>query len=131
MPNFNNVTVMSPDAVAAMRKAKKEMEANYHSAKVGSLRMLLDEMRNTGREYLLSELSEISGLSTHELVAQLKFHGRKAASEAGMRYGEVCSGAVFSTRTFMEVRPDGSINPDSTISITKERSTYYIPKSRR
>lgn len=131
MPNFNKVTVMSPDAVAAMRRAKKEMEANYHSAKVGSLTMLLDEMRNTGREYLLSELSEISGLSQHELVIQLVSRGCKAASEAGLRRGEVRVGTALSTRTFVEVRPDGSINPDSTISITKERSTYYIPKNRR
>lgn len=131
MPNFNKVTVMSPDAVAAMRRAKKEMEANYHSAKVGSLKMLLDEMRNTGREYLLSELSEISGLSTHELVAQLTAHGCKAASEAGLRCGEVCSSAVFSTRTFVEVRPDGSVNPDSTINVHRELATFYIPKSRR
>lgn len=65
------VVVMSGADVAAMRQAHKEAEAAYFNAKVGALEFVVDEMKSTGKEYTLHELTAMTGLSPMEVVVQM------------------------------------------------------------
>lgn len=124
------VVVMSGADVAAMRKAHKEAEKAYFQAKVGALEFVAEEMRATGKEYSVNELSCMSGLSTGEIVAQLAFNC-KAAQHAGIRYNEPqrCHRTV--ERRFVEVLPNGEINANNLIIIEKRETTFCIPSKRR
>lgn len=124
------VVVLSSADVAAMRRAHKEAEAAYFQAKVGALEFVADEMRSTNKEYTLSELSYMTGLSTGELVAQLGFN-RKAAQQAGLQRGEARWGQRSTERKFVEVTDSGEINPDSVIRVVKRETTFRIPPKRR
>lgn len=121
------VVVMSAQDVAEMRRAKKEAEITYYSAKVGALEFAADEMRQTNRKYTLPELTAMTGLSPQELVAQLSYNC-KAAMQAGIRHGEVRTSRQEVIRHFVEVRPDGTVNPDSVLNVKTERTSFFIPK---
>lgn len=124
------VVVMSAQDVAEMRRAKKEAEVAYFDAKVGALEFAAKEMRETHREYTLSELSAMTGLSTMELVLQLGANCR-AASVAGIRRNEVRTGRQESIRQYVEVMPNGEVNPNSTLNVRRVLTTFAIPANRR
>ena len=65
------VVVMSGADVAAMRKAHKEAEAAYFDAKVGALEFAVEEMKSTGKEYTLHEVTAMTGLTPMEVVVRL------------------------------------------------------------
>ena len=73
------VVVMGAQDVAAMRKAHKEAETAYFNAKVGALEFAVDEMKATGKEYTLHELTSMTGLSPMEVVVQ--FNGGCRAAQ--------------------------------------------------
>jgi uncharacterized protein YidB (DUF937 family) len=85
-------------------------------------------MRTSHREYTLPELSAMTGLSTHELVAQLTANC-KASMKAGIRRSEVRTGTKEVVRRFVEVLPNGEINPDSVITSVKLQTTFRVPKN--
>lgn len=123
------VVVMSSADVAAMRQAHKEAEAAYFNAKVGALEFAANEMRQTNCKYTLSELSAMTGLSSHELVAQLSLNC-KASMQAGIHYGEVRTSRQEVIRHFVELRPDGTVNPDSVLNVKTSQTSFFIPKPR-
>ena len=123
----NQIVVMSPQDVSALRVAKKEMEKNYFDAKVAALRFLLEEMRQTGKMYTAAELALKSGLSVDEVAAQLTFNNCKAAQEAGTSYNIRIS-STCKCRTYVELMEDGSINPDSTVVVRRTVATYGARK---
>lgn len=126
------VVVMSAQDVAAMRKASKEAEAAYFDAKVGALEFIAEEMRNTGREYTAAELAYLSGLSTNEVAAQVGTNCCcRAARQAGFSYGEVQTGVRFNEMTYVQVMPNGEINPAHSITVTRKQVTYKMRPSRR
>jgi hypothetical protein len=123
------VVVMSAQDVAEMRRAKKEAEIAYFDAKVGALEFAAKEMRDTNCKYTLSELSAMTGLSPQELVAQLTFHC-KASAKAGIHCGEVRRFQQETIRHFVEMRPDGTVNPDSVLNVKTLQTSFFIPKPR-
>ena len=124
------VIVMSGADVAAMRKACKEAEAAYFTAKVGALEFAAQEMRSTGKEYSLNELACMTGLSSYELVAQLGWNCR-AAQCAGIGSHEAYWGKRTTEHKFVEVTENGEINPNNVISITKRETVFSMPSKRR
>ena len=121
---MKNRTVVIPQEVAAMRAFKKDLEERYHQTKVAALASLLDEMRKTKKEYLARELAQMSGLSTEEVAAQLcPFFFKKAAEEAGIPNKIDVKDAIIA-RTYIEVLPDGSVNPDNTIVVRRTCKVY-------
>jgi hypothetical protein len=126
------VVVLSPEDVAAMRKANKEAEAAYFEAKVGALEFVADEMRNTGREYTATELANMSGLSPLEVAKQVGTNGCcRAARQAGFKYGEVQTAVRFNELKYVQVMPSGEINPDRSITVTRKQVTYKMRPIRR
>lgn len=126
------VVVMGAKEVAAMRNAHKEAEAAYFDAKVGALEFIAEEMRTTGQEYTAAELSSMCGLTSGEIAAQMSGWCR-AAEQAGINRFEVDTYTRFNEMQFVRVMPNGSINPDQCIKVTRRQTTYKIDgnKSKR
>ena len=126
------VVVMSNADVAAMRNAHKEAEAAYFQAKVGALQFAVSEMESTNKEYTLHELCALTGLTPMEVTVQMN-GGCRAASEAGVYCKPVYSGRRMTERKFVEVMPNGEINPNSVKTFIRCETTYRIPgeKNRR
>ena len=129
------VVVMSNADVAAMRNAHKEAEAAYFQAKVGALQFAVSEMESTNKEYTLHELSAMTGLTPMEITVQLG-HGYlscKAATEAGVPRNRIHQSSRLTERKFVEVMPNGEINPNSVKTFIRCETTYRIPgeKNRR
>ena len=122
------VVVMSGADVAAMRKAHKEAENAYFQAKVGALEFAVDEMKATGKEYTLHEVSAMTGLTPMEVVVQFK-GGCRAARKAGVYHENLQSAMAFTERKFVEVLPNGSINPESVMMVTRRERVYKIAPS--
>lgn len=122
------VVVMSANDVAAMRRAHKEAEAAYYQAKVGALRFAIDEMEKTNKEYTLHELTAMTGLSPMEITVQLNDSYRcNAACTAGVPSKNIRHNRRVTTRQFVEVMPNGELNPNSVLNVQKWESTYRIP----
>ena len=119
------VVIMSSADVAAMRKANKEAEAAYFQAKVGALEFAVDEMRSTGKEYTLHELTAMTGLSPMEIVVQMN-GGCRAAQRAGVYRENIRQGRRHTERKFVEVMPDGEINPNSVKIVTQVETVYKM-----
>ena len=125
------VVVMGPADVAAMRKAHKEAEAAYFEAKVGALAFTVSEMANTHEEYTLAELRAMSGLSSMEIVAQFDSHRYcRASNKADIHMHRIQTGRREVERKFVEVLPNGSINPDSVVVKVQNIATYRIPNEK-
>lgn len=126
------VVVMSAQDVAAMRRANKEAETAYFEAKVAALEFIAEEMRNTGREYTAAELAYLSGLSTNEIAAQIGGDGLcRAAQRAGLGYGKVQTGVRFNELTYIQVMPNGEVNPAHRMTVTRKQVTYKMRPDRR
>lgn len=119
------VVVMSSADVAAMRKAHKDAETAYFNAKVGALEFVVDEMRSTGKEYTLHELTAMTGLSPMEVVVQMN-GGCRAAQCAGVYRENIYQGRRNTERKFVEVMPNGEINPDSVKIVTQVETVYKM-----
>ena len=119
------VVVMSGADVAAMRKAHKEAEAAYFDAKVGALEFAVDEMKATGKEYTLHEVSAMTGLTPMEVVMQFN-GGCRAAQRAGVYRENLRSAVAITERKFVEVMPNGSVNPESIMTVTRRERVYKI-----
>lgn len=119
------VVVMSSADVAAMRQAHKEAEAAYFNAKVGALEFAVEEMKSTGKEYTLHELTAMTGLSSMEVVVQMN-GGCRAAQRAGVYNENIRSGVATTERKFIEVMSDGSVNPESVMTVTRRERYYKI-----
>ena len=129
------VVVMSNADVAAMRNAHKEAEAAYFQAKVGALQFAVSEMESTNKEYTLHELSAMTGLTPMEVTVQLSgsYSPCRAAQEAGINTRNIRRGEKVAERRFVEVMPNGEINPNSVKTFIRCETTYRIPgeKNRR
>ena len=129
------VVVMSNADVAAMRNAHKEAEAAYFQAKVGALQFAVSEMESTNKEYTLHELSAMTGLTPMEITVQLGsgYLSCKAAVEAGVPHNRIHQSSRLTERKFVEVMPNGEINPNSVKTFVRCETTYRIPdeKNRR
>ena len=123
------VVVMSSADVAAMRQAHKEAEAAYFNAKVGALEFVVDEMKSTGNEYTLHELTAMTGLSSMEVVMQMN-GGCRAAQRAGVYSENIRQSRRRTERKFVEVMPNGEINPNS-VKIVAQVETVYKMMPRR
>ena len=122
------VVVMSGADVAAMRKAHREAEAAYFDAKVGALEFAVDEMKSTGKEYTLHEVSAMTGLTPMEVVVQFN-GGCRAAQRAGVYRENLRSAVAITERKFVEVMPNGSVNPESIMTVTRRERVYKIAPS--
>ena len=130
------VVVMSNADVAAMRNAHKEAEAAYFQAKVGALQFAVSEMESTNKEYTLHELSAMTGLTPMEITVQLGsgyLSCKAAAVEAGVPHNRIHQSSRLTERKFVEVMPNGEINPNSVKTFVRYETTYRIPgeKNRR
>ena len=123
------VVVMGAQDVAAMRKAHKEAETAYFNAKVGALEFAVDEMKATGKEYTLHELTSMTGLSPMEVIVQFN-GGCRAAQRAGVYNENIRQYRHRTERKFVEVMPNGEINPDS-VKIVAQVETVYKMLPRR
>ena len=124
------VVVMSGADVAAMRNAHKEAEAAYFQAKVGALEFAVTEMENTHNEYTLHELCAMTGLTPMEITVQLSsgsWMPCRAAQEAGVTRKNIRRGEKLTERRFVEVMPNGEINPNSIKTFVRCETTYRIP----
>lgn len=119
------VVVMSGADVAAMRKAHKEAEAAYFDAKVGALEFAVEEMKSTGKEYTLHEVTAMTGLTPMEVVVQFN-GGCRAAQRAGVYRENLRSAVAITERKFVEVMPNGSVNPESIMTVTRRERVYKI-----
>lgn len=124
-----SVVVMSGADVAAMRNAHKEAEAAYFQAKVGALRFAVDEMENTHEEYTLHQLCALTGLTPMEVTVQLSgsYCRPKAAQQVGVDRKNIRRGEKLTERRFVEVMPNGEINPNSVKTFVRCETTYRIP----
>lgn len=122
------VVVMSGADVAAMRRASREAETAYFDAKVGALEFAVEEMKSTGKEYTLHEITAMTGLTPMEVVVQFN-GGCKAASRAGVYHQNLRSGITTTERKFVEVMPNGSVNPESVMTVTRRERYYKIVPS--
>ena len=122
------VVVMSGADVAAMRKAHKDAETAYFNAKVGALEFAVDEMKATGKEYTLHEVSAMTGLTPMEVVVQFN-GGCRAAQQAGVYRENLRSAVATTERRFVEVMPNGSVNPESIMTVTRRERVYKITPS--
>ena len=127
---MNKVVVMSAQDVAAMRKASREAGIAYFEAKVGALEFAVEEMKNSGREYTLQELSSMTGLTIMEIVAQMNGDCR-AAAQAGVYRQPIKQGYRVVERNFVEIKPNGEINPNNIMTITRNEHWYKIDNSNR
>ena len=125
------VVVMSGSDVAAMRKAHKEAEKAYFEAKVGALEYAVEEMKSSGKDYALHELTAMTGLSPMEIIVQLN-GGCRAAQRAGVYNEDLRSGIRHTERKFVEVMENGEVNPNSVMTISRSERCYRIlPRERR
>ena len=126
---MNKVVVMGAQDVAAMRKAHKEAEAAYFDAKVGALEFAVTEMETTHNEYTLHELCALTGLTPMEVTVQLSssYGLPKAAQQAGVDRKNIRRGEKLTERRFVEVMPNGEINPNSIKTFVRCETTYHIP----
>ena len=126
------VVVMSGADVAAMRKAHKDAETAYFKAKVGALEFAVDEMTTTGKEYTVNEIAGMTGLTPGEVVAQFGVTGIhcRAAAEAGIHRSAVSTWHRHSERQFVEVLPNGEINPNNIINIARRETVIKIVPNR-
>ena len=122
------VVVMSGADVAAMRKAHKDAEAAYFQAKVGAQEFAVDEMKATGKEYTLHEVSAMTGLTPMEVVVQFN-GGCRAAQRAGVYRENLRTATAITERKFVEVMPNGSVNPESVMTVTRRERVYKITPS--
>lgn len=124
-----SVVVMSANDVAAMRNAHKEAEAAYFQAKVGALEFAVNEMETTHEEYTLHELCALTGLTPMEVAVQLRgsYYRPKAAQQAGVDRKNIRRGKKLTERRFVEVMPNGEINPNSIKTFVRCETTYHIP----
>lgn len=123
------VVVMSGADVAAMRKAHKEAENAYFQAKVGALEFAVEEMKSTGKEYTLHQVTAMTGLTPMEVAIQFN-GGCKAAQEAGVYREDLRSGIATTERKFVEVMDNGEINPNNVMTVTRRERYYRIVPSR-
>ena len=119
------VVVMSGADVAAMRKAHKEAESAYFQAKVGALEFAVEEMKSTGKEYTLHEITAMTGLTPMEVVVQFN-GGCRAAQQAGVYRQSMRSDVAITERKFVEVISNGEINPNNVMSVTRRERVYKI-----
>jgi hypothetical protein len=126
------VIVMGPQDVAAMRSAAKDAEVAYFNAKVGALEFVAEEMRGTGEEYTAFELSAMSGLTSGEIAAQLGRSWCRASQQAGIHdNGGVRSGVRFVEQTYVRLMPDGSIDTDHQMRVTRKQAVYQMRSNNR
>lgn len=119
------VVVMGAQDVAAMRKAHREAEAAYFQAKVGALEFAVEEMKSTGKDYTLHEVTAMTGLTPMEVVVQFN-GGCRAAQQAGVYHQNMRSSVAITERKFVEVMPNGSVNPESVMTVTRRERVYKI-----
>ena len=121
---------MTANEVAAMRQAQKEAEAAYFNAKVGALESMVDEMRETGRDYFLKELAAKSGLTTKEITQQFTWERHcRAARASGIDNANNVRIKKFYrvvSRKYVEVSPNGEINPNSTLIVNNREVMYTV-----
>lgn len=123
-------TAMTAAEVAAMRQAQKEAEAAYFNAKVDALESIVGEMQETERDYFLKDLAAKSGLTTKEIAQQFiwKRHCR-AAVAAGINNANNIRFRKFYrvvSRKYVEVSPNGEINPNSTLIVNNREVMYAV-----
>ena len=119
------VVVMSGADVAAMRKAHREAESAYFQAKVGALEFAVEEMKTSGKEYTLHEITAMTGLTPMEVVVQFN-GGCRAAQQAGVYHQNIRSGVTTTERKFVEVMSNGEINPNNAMVVTRRERYYKI-----
>ena len=124
------VTTMTAAEVAAMRQAQKEAEAAYFNAKVGALESIVGEMQETERDYFLKELATKSGLTTKEIAQQFTWERHcRAAVAAGINNANNVRIKKFRrgvTRRYVEISPNGEINPDSILTVQSLETMYTV-----
>lgn len=126
---MNKVVVMSPNEIAAMRKAHKDAEAAYFQAKVGALEFAVDTMAESGEEFTASELAGMTGLTSNEVAAQFgTYRGRwsRARCAAGIASDAIVVNNREVEMKFVRVMPDGSINLDQCMTVTRHQRTYGL-----
>ena len=124
------VANMTANEVAAMRQAQKEAETAYFNAKVNALESLVGEMQKTGQDYFLKDLAAESGLTAKE-IAQQFIWGRhcRAAVAAGINNINNVNIRKFHrgvTRRYVEISPNGVINPDSILTVQRLETMYTV-----
>jgi hypothetical protein len=87
-------------------------------------------MRTTSKEYSLNELSTMTGLSSMELIAQLGWNC-KAAQQAGISRYETQRGKRTTERKFVEVLPNGEINPNNVMTVCRRETVFRMAPKRR
>ena len=124
------ITAMSAQGVAAMRQAQKEAEAAYFNAKVNALESMVGEMQETERDYFLKELAEKTGLTTKEIAQQFIWERHcRAAVAAGINNANNVRIRKFYrvvSRKYVEVSPNGEINPNSTLIVNNREVMYTV-----
>ena len=112
--------MITKEEMIALRKAKAEIEARYDLAKEKALAQLYDKMCEDHREYSLSELADITGLSKPVVTRRLRnsWNFEKKSSPIHKRYVELDKDGTpmmdkVHTRTYWgkvyKVREDSSI----------------------
>lgn len=124
------VVVMSAEDVAAMRKAHRDAEAAYFNAKVAALEFAGKEMKETGKEYTVQQIAQMTGLTPGEIAAQFsKNYDCKAAFVSGLYRNKVVNNWRYTERRYVEVLPTGEINPEHTITVKRREHTIkLLPK---
>ena len=121
---------MTAAEVAAMRQAQKEAEAAYFNAKVNALESMVGEMQETERDYFLKELAEKTGLTTKEIAQQFIWERHcRAAVAAGINNTKNVRIKKFYrvvSRKYVEVSPNGEINPNSTLIVNNREVMYTV-----
>lgn len=121
------VANMNAAEVAAMRQAQKEAEAAYFNAKVNALESMVGEMQETERDYLLKELAAKSGLTTKEIAQQFTWERHcRAARAAGINNVAIRKFYREVSRKYVEVSPNGEINPNSTLIVNNREVMYTV-----
>ena len=121
------VANMNAAEVAAMRQAQKEAEAAYFNAKVNALESMVGEMQETERDYLLKELAAKSGLTTKEIAQQFTWERHcRAARASGINNVTIRKFYREVSRKYVEVSPNGEINPNSTLIVNNREVMYTV-----
>ena len=121
------VANMTAAEVAAMRQAQKEAEAAYFNAKVNALESMVGEMQETERDYLLKELAAKSGLTTKEITQQFTWERHcRAARASGINNVRIRKFYRAVSRKYVEVSPNGEINPNSTLIVNNREVMYTV-----
>ena len=124
------VANMNAAEVAAMRQAQKEAEAAYFNAKVNALESMVGEMQETEQDYFLKDLAAKSGLTTKEIAQQFIWERHcRAAVTAGINNTNNVRIKKFYrvvSRKYVEVSPNGEINPNSTLIVNNREVMYTV-----